>query len=152
MSDNLFGDVDASEIPDDPFYVAPDTYLCVLSEASIVQPNDETKPKGLALKWVIEDEDSDYVGQNITDWHSVYTSQYLSDYDVPETTVRRSRSNMKKRLLEIGVSEEDLNTIHENLDDLVGISAYVTTKETKDKNDPDKVWVNISKVELVDAD
>lgn len=147
---SLFGDVDAADVPDDPFYVAPDTYLCVLSEASIVQPNDDTKAPGLALKWVIEDEDSDYVGQNISDWHNIYSAEFISDHDVSEAQVRRSRSNMKKRLLDIGVAEEDLNTIHENLDELVGITAYVTTKETKDKNDPDKVWVNITKVELVD--
>lgn len=144
---NLFGDVDAADVPDDPFYVAPDTYLCVLSEAAIV--DTQTGGKGLSLKWVIEDEDSDYVGQNISDWHNIYWDEYISDHDVSEAQVRRSRSNMKKRLLDIGVAEEDLNNIHENLDDLVGITAYITTVETPDKNDPDKKWVNIRKVELV---
>ena len=147
MTENLFGGVDAAEVPDDPFYVAPDTYLCILSEASIVET--QAGGKGLSLKWVIEDEDSDYVGQNISDWHNIYWDEYISDHDVSEAQVRRSRSNMKKRLLDIGVAEEDLNEIHNNLDDLVGITAYVTTVETPDKNDPDKKWVNIRKVELV---
>ncbi len=147
---NLFGGQDASEIPDDPFYVAPDTYQCILSEASIV--DTQTGGKGLSLKWVIEDEDSDFVGNNISDWHNIYWDEYLSDHDVSEANVRRSRSNMKKRLLDLGVSEEDMETIHENLDDLVGITAYITTVETKDKNDPDKTWVNIRKVEVIGAD
>lgn len=144
----LFGDVDAADVPDDPFYVAPDTYLCILAEASVV--DTQTGGQGLSLKWVIEDEESDYVGNNISDWHNIYSAEYLAEHEVSEANVRRSRSNMKKRLLEIGVSEDEMDTIHENLDELVGRTAYVTTVATKDKNDPDKTWVNIRKVELVD--
>lgn len=144
----LFGDVDAADVPNDPFYVAPDTYLCVLAEATL--QDTQAGGQGLSLKWVIEDEDSDYYGNNISDWHNVYSAEFLAEHDVSDANVRRSRSNMKKRLLDLGVTEDEMDTIHENLDTLVGKTAYITTVETPDKNDPDKKWVNIRKVELVD--
>lgn len=144
---SLFGDLDASEVSDDPFYVAPDTYLCILSEAAIV--DTKTGGKGLSLKWVIEDEDSDYVGNNISDWHNIYSAEDEQSGEIPIANIKRSRANMKKRLIDLGLSEDEMNTIHENLDDLVGITAYVTTVETPDKNDPDKKWVNIRKVEKI---
>lgn len=144
----LFGDVDASEVPDDPFFVPADTYLCILAEATI--QDTKTGGQGLSLKWVIEDEDSDYVGNNISDWHNIYSAEFLAENEISEANVRRSRSNMKKRLLELGVTEDEMNEIHENLDTLVGKTAHITTVETPDKQDPDKVWVNIRKVELVD--
>lgn len=147
MTNGLFGDLDASEVSDDPFYVAPDTYLCVLTEAKIVDtPNSKHANEGLSLRWTIEDEDSDYYGNSINDWFNLYRD---GEYEIT-ANVKRTMANLKKRLLTLGLTDQQMNEIADNLDDLVGISAYVTTKESPDKNDPDKKWINVVKVEKVD--
>ena len=45
----LFGDRDAEEISDNPFYVAPDTYFCILVETNRVQKK-KSDGEGLSLE------------------------------------------------------------------------------------------------------
>lgn len=142
----LFGDKDAAEIPDNPFYVAPDTYMCVLAEVNRVEKNDGTG-EGLSFKWVIEDEDSDYNGNNVQEWKNIYPN-VTEDEITPD--IRKDNSRLKQRLSQIGVPESAMDELLDNLDDLVGIRAYVTVKEVADKKDPSKKYTNIVKVALDD--
>lgn len=151
----LFGELDANEVSDNPFYVAPDIYRCVLTEATRNEKKnpkeDDLSKEGLAFKWVIDDDESDYDGNNISDWHNIYPD--ITE-DQVTVQVRRDNARLKKRLTEMGLSADEMNEILEddNLSDLVGIEAYVEITETPDKNDPDKVWSNIKSVKRVDAD
>lgn len=142
----LFGDVDAADIPDNPYYVAPGTYNCVLSEAKKVDKKDGSG-SGLAFKWVIQDEDSEYNGSQIQDWKDIFP-----DLTADEITqnVRRKISFLKQRLTEMGLSPEEQNELLEpgNLEDLVGLEAYVEVVEVPDKNDPDIKYSNVKKVSL----
>jgi hypothetical protein len=142
----LFGEVDAAEVPDNPFYVAPGTYPCVLTEAKVVPKKDGTG-QGLAFKWVIQDEDSEYNGQNIQDWNNIYP-EVTEDEVTPE--IRRDQARLKMRLTQMGLSTEQMNNLLEEggLDELIGMTADVTCKETPDKNDPDIKYTNITKVEV----
>jgi len=142
----LFGGIDASEIPDDPFYVAPDTYLCILVEAQTASSRDGSR-HGLTFKWKINDPDSEFNEMTISDWNTYYPN---GTDGVDATAVRRYLSNLKKRLLSMGVSEEDMSSPEflDNLDELLGLEAYVTVIETKDRNDPSKKYTNIKDIRL----
>lgn len=142
---SLFGDVDASEVPDDPFYVAPDTYDCILTEANLVEKKDQSG-HGLAFKWVIEDDDSEYHGNQIQDWKNVYPD-ITSDEITPN--IRKDMSRLKARLTEMGVAEEDMGGLLDNLDDLVGIRAFVTVTESRVvKDGEEKVYSNVKSVRI----
>jgi hypothetical protein len=140
----LFGELDASDIPENPFYVAPGTYSCVLSEAG-VQSKKDNSGEGLSFKWVIEDEDSEYVGMNVSDWFNIYRD-ITSEEVTPK--IKQDMSRMRQRLTQMGIPLEDQNDLLDNLDDLIGMKAYITVKESPDKNDPDKVYTNITNVSI----
>lgn len=140
----LFGEQDAAEVPDNPYYVAPDTYQCVLTEVNRVEKKDGSG-EGLAFKWVIEDEDSEYNGGQIQDWKNIYPN-VSADEVTPE--IRKDNSRLKQRLVELGLSEDEMNDLLNNLDSLVGIVAYVTVTETPDKKDPNKKYTNIKEVRV----
>lgn len=141
----LFGDLDANEVSDNPFYVAPDTYLAVLTEVKKVEKNEGGE--GLSFKWSIQDEDSEFYQQNVQDWKNIYP-------DVPsdELTANQKKDNarLKKLLQELGLTPDEMNVLldDDNLDRLVGIEANIEVVETRDKNDDSKVYTNIRKVSL----
>lgn len=142
---SLFGDVDASEVPDDPFYVAPDTYDCILTEANKVEKKDQSG-YGLAFKWVIEDEDSEYHGNQIQDWKNIYPD-ITSDEITPN--IRKDMSRLKARLTEMGVPESEMGSLLDNLDDLVGLRAFVTVTESRVvKDGEEKVYSNVKNVRI----
>lgn len=145
----LFGDLDANQVADDPFYVAPDKYKCILTEASLKEKTDQSG-FGLAFKWVITDEDSEYEGQNLSDWLNVWPDGV--DEEDMTAAIKQAMSRTKMRLIQMGLSSDQMNTLldeESNLDLLVGMEAYVDVVETPDKNDPDKKWTNIRKVERI---
>lgn len=143
----LFGEIDAADVPENPFWVAPDTYECVLSEATIVDKKDGSG-QGLSFKWVIENEDSEFNGQNISDWKNIYPD--LTSDEMTQK-IKADLSRLRQRLTEMGLTTEEMNDLDAStLDELVGMKAYVTVKETADKNDPDKVYTNVTKVALDD--
>lgn len=140
----LFGEVDAAEVPDNPFYVAPDTYRCILAELNRVEKKDGSG-EGLAFKWVIEDEDSEFNGNQIQDWKNIYPNT-SADELTPE--IRKDNSRLKQRLTELGLSEDEMNGLLDNLEEYVGLVAYVEVTETADKKDPSKKYTNVRKVTL----
>lgn len=141
----LFGEIDATEVPDDPFYVAPDTYQCVLTEAGRAVSKDGEK-HAIAFKWVIEDEDSDFYGQNISDWNNIFPG---ITSDEVTADIKKSMSRTKQRLTQMGFTPDEMNNMLDNeeiLTDKIGMVAYVEVFESKDKNDPDKRYTNIRSV------
>lgn len=146
----LFGDQDAAEVSDNPFYVAPDVYLSILTDLTLRTSKDGEK-KGLSFQWTIEEEDNEFNGQTISEWVNVY----LSDDDAPDATaLRRDRARMKSRLAAVGFSNEQMNELvdedgifNEDLaKEFIGTVRYVQVTETPDKNDPDKKYTNITKI------
>lgn len=140
----LFGELDATQVEENPFYVAPDTYKCVLTEANKVEKKDGSG-YGLSFKWVIEDEDSDFYGNSISDWKDIFPG-ITADQITPE--VKRKFSFLKQRLTEMGLSPSEMNNLLEddNLSQLIGMVAFVEVTETIDKNDPDRKYTNVRKV------
>lgn len=144
----LFGDVDAAEVPNDPFYVAPDTYYCKLVEANKVEKKEEKGGGyGLAFKWQIDEPDSPYNGNHIQDWKNIYPDVSASEMTAD---IRKDNSRLKGRLLQMGVPESEMNDLLDNLDSLIGLEAYVTVVESTDKHDPEKKYTNINKIRVED--
>lgn len=146
----LFGELDANEVSDNPFYVAPDVYNCVLTEANRVEKKSGDG-EGLSFKWVIEDEDSDYVGNSLSDWHNIYPDATEDDV-TPQ--MRKDNARLKKRLKEMGLTPDEMNEIleDEHLDDLVGMQGLVEVSESADKKEPEKIYTNVKSVKRTDLE
>ena len=141
---NLFGDIDVNEIPEDPFHVDDGTYLSVLTEVKAVQRNSDGQ-HGLAFKFSITEEDSEFEGNTLNAWKNFYPDLTEDDF-TPE--VKKDLSRLKGFLLSLGVPEEDLNEFAENTDQYIGTEYYVTVKNTVDSKDPSKKYRNITSVRL----
>ena len=140
----LFGDIDVSEVPNDPFWVDDGTYLAVLSELKDVTTNDGRH--GLAMKWVIQDEDSEFHGNNVQDWKNTYP-ELTEDDLTPE--IRQDLSRLRQRLEQFGVTEEDMQGWDaEVAASYVGTEAYITVKNTTNQDDPSKKYRNVTFVRL----
>lgn len=146
----LFGELDAAEVSDNPFYVAPDVYQCILAEANRVQKKDGSG-EGISFKWVIEDEESDYFGSNVSDWLNIYPEVTGDDVTAK---IKQSNARLKSRLQEMGLSAIEMDVLldDDNLEMLVGMAAHVTVSESHDKNEPDKVYTNVRKVEIFEVE
>lgn len=146
----LFGDVDVSDVPEDPFHVDDGTYLSVLSEIATKQPKDEAKNPGLAMKWTIIEDDSEFVGQNLNDWKVTYPNLTQDDL-TPD--IKKDLARLKQRLSQIGVTEEDMdNWDNEVAQSYVGTEAYVTVKNSVNADDPSKKYLNVTFVRLPEGD
>jgi len=143
----LFGDQDASEISDNPFYVAPDDYNCILSEAERIEKKDGSG-EGIAFKWVVTDDDSDYEGSSISDWLNIHASDSNFDGNDTAAKIRQDNARLKKRLTEMGLTLQQQNDLldDDNLVDLIGMTAVISVTESKNKNDPEITYTNVGKV------
>lgn len=140
----LFGNVDVAEVPDDPFYVADGTRLSLLTELKSVETADGKH--GLAFKWVIQEEDDEYNGSQIQEWKTTYPDLEEDDL-TPE--IKKDLSRLKQRLLQIGVTEEDMDNWNDEIaQTYIGTEAYVTVKNTVDQDDPNKKFCNVRYVRL----
>lgn len=144
----LFGDVDATDIPDDPFHIDDGTYFAVLTEIKQVS-NEEKGTNGLSFNWTIQDEDSEFDGNRAQDWKNIYPNLTAEDV-TPE--IKADLARLKQRLTQIGVPEEDLNEFLDNKEDYIGTEAYITIKNWQSQDDPSKKGRNISFVRLPAAD
>jgi hypothetical protein len=145
---NIFGDIDVSEIPDDPFWVDDGTYLAVLGEIKVVE-NEEKDTHGLSFNWTITEDDSEFEGSRVQDWKTTYPN--LVPEDVTKE-IKADLSRLKNRLSQIGVPEEDMNDPDLDLNDYVGTEAYITVKNTTNQDDPSKKYRNVTWVRLPEGD
>lgn len=140
----LFGDVDATQVADNPFYVGPGTYEAVLSEATLWVDEEGVKSPAIFFSWTIDD-DSEYTGNSVSDRLAVFPD-ITEDEITPQ--IRKQFSFTKSRLKQMGLTEDQMNVLldDENLEDLVGMEATIQVKTSKDKEDDQKVYSNVTKV------
>ncbi len=145
----LFGNVDVNEVPDDPFWVDNGTYLAVLTEVKVVD-NEEKDVHGLAFKWIITEDDSEFDGNQVQDWKNIYPN--LNEEDVTKE-IKADLSRLKNRLTQIGVTEEEMASDElDYLQEYVSTEAYITVKNTTNQDDPSKKYRNITFVRLPEGD
>jgi hypothetical protein len=141
MSPNLFGEVDADDIPEDPFYISPGTYNAIVTDATFVVRKDGTG-HGLSIKYQIDDPDSEYDGNTVQEWKNIYPELAPEDM-TPE--IKRHLSFVKQRLGQLGVPSGEMNAILDNLDSLVGIKCVINVTETT-AQDGSRTYTNVRNV------
>jgi hypothetical protein len=145
---SLFGDIDASEVPDDPFHIDDGTYLCTLTEIN-EKHNEEKGTHGLSFNWTVTDEESEFNDSRVQDWKNIYPNLTADDL-TPE--IKQDLSRLKQRLAQIGVPEEEMGSFLENKDDYVGTEAYLTIRNWQSQDDPSKKGRNVTFVRLPEVE
>lgn len=151
----LFGDNDAAEVNDNPFYVEAGVYDCVLSGIDF-KHNEEKDTYGLLYKWSIETE-GDYEGQTITEFIGFYPTKEHREA-VEAWQLRSNEAKQKSRLAAIGLSNEQMNNLIDDeltIDDSI-VEEYLGTvrtlelieKKGKGENE-DKTYTNIKSVSVL---
>ena len=153
----LFGSLDVNEIPEDPFWVDNGKYFAVLQSWKKAD-NEEKNTHGLVMRWQIQEPDSDFDGSFVDDWKTTYpglTEEQLEDMEQEtKNNCKKDLSRLRQRLTQVGVSVEDMedDNFGDEGDELsaqyVGTEAYITVRNTPDKNVPSRNYRNITFVEL----
>jgi hypothetical protein len=148
---SIFGNIaqDIADVPDDPFYIKPNTYWALCTESFMKQgeqPDKETGhfPVQLIITWTIDEPDNDYHHKNKTEYFDLYPHRESWEDYTPE---EKQRTIWLKRRMSraFDLSESELATI--NCKDLIGKGAYVTFRESEGKKNTaneGKKFINIS--------
>lgn len=146
----LFGKLDVDQVPDDPFAVGEGTYSGIVSSAQTRQ-TQEGVDKFIVNYEVQEPEDSEYVGNNASEWFTYYpdlTESDLAEMDPRDRQqVNRDMASLKRRLKHLGLDDEQLDLEAEEIAELItGVAVDFAVGAKPDKNDPDKIYYNIKYV------
>lgn len=146
---SIFGDLDVTGVDDDPFSVKNGTYRARCVDVSMKDRDDNTK--SFSFKYKIEDEDAGiYNGRQV---QAFFIMPDLNQYPAGTKVADMSEDDQKAVLriryhirMGFDVPEAELNKFDPKQDG-VGRIVYVTVKTNPDKEDPDKKYVNITKIE-----
>lgn len=121
---SLFGDMDVANISDDPFEVAPNTYWCICTESfvKVKEGDDGEDITNLVVKWQIDDPESEYHHNTLTEWYRLFPGKKLEDLDPEE---KKKMKFLKRRLRRgFDLSEEEMQKLRPS--QLIGEGAFVT--------------------------
>lgn len=99
----IFGDLDAKEIPDNPYFVKQGEYTAIISGAAFQKSENKGRDQHqLVISYKIADEDSKFYGQEVRDWFNIFpemTEDLLDTLPPKERrTVMAANSAVKRRL------------------------------------------------------
>lgn len=125
---SLFGNLDATEVNDDPFYIEPNTYKAICTDAVVKEAN--TGDMALILKWQIDEPDSDYYEKTLTDYFTLVPQDAAwEDLDGKQ---KDKVKFLKRRLRRaFGISEGAINEVKPS--DLIGAVAFLQIVEGQGK-------------------
>lgn len=133
---SIFGNLDTSNIPDDPFLIPPNTYWCIVTESTMVEKDDGNVQ--FTIKWTIDDPSSDYHGKNLSEFYTIYPGTSWDDLTGRQ---KESYTWLKRRLRRgFDLSESAIETVSPS--DLVGKSAFVTSKRSEGTGENTGKWYN----------
>jgi hypothetical protein len=146
---SIFGDLDVTGVDDDPFSVKDGTYRARCVDVSVKDRDDNTK--SYSFKYKIEDDSAGiYNGRQV---QAFFLMPDLNAYSAGTKIVDMSEDDQQKVLRirhhirnAFDVPETELNSFDPKQDGVSSI-VYVTVKTNSDKEDPDKKYVNITKIE-----
>lgn len=126
---SIFGDLDLSSVPDDPWFTAAGTYWAFCTDA-LMKENDSGQLQ-LIFSWTIDEPDNDYHGNTLKEYYSLFPGKKWEDYTPDEKKVTKF---LKRRLRRgFDLSEEQINTVSPS--DLQGNGAFITVKANEGKGD-----------------
>jgi len=134
---NLFGMADATQVSDNPWEIAPNTYFCTCVDATIKEKEDGNY--SLRIQWQINEPDSEYHENKVSQYHTVIIDKLYSEMSAKEKkSMKYYKLNLRNAF---DLSEEDMMTF--TAQDLLGRKAYITTEiNSVDGTD----YTNVSKV------
>lgn len=146
---SIFGDLDVTGVDDDPFSVKDGTYRARCTDVSSKDRDDNSKT--YSFKYKIEDEDAGiYNGRQV---QAFFGMPDLASYPAGTRITDMSEDDQQKVLRirhhirnAFDVPEAELSGFDPKKDGVSRI-VYVTVKTNPDKEDPDKKYVNITKIE-----
>lgn len=123
MTDSLFGNMDISNISDNPFEVAANTYWSNCTESYVKEhEKDGETVTNLIIKWMIDEPDNEYHGNTLTEFYKVFPGKDWNELDAAE---KKSLKFLKRRLRRgFDLSEEEIAALKPST--LVGNGAFVT--------------------------
>lgn len=136
---SIFGDLDVTDLPDDPFYTAPNTYKCVCVEAKIVEKDGK---RAFTISWQIDEPESEFNKNRISEYYQL-PDPGITDLNELDSDQRRSLKFLKARLIKgFDFTNEEANAA--NPSECIGKTAYVTTVVKDDtKGGTDKKFTNV---------
>lgn len=147
MSDEefgLFGDMDISDIPDDPWFVGAGWYKATVTTSERRKKKDDS---GWAwvINYTIDEPDSEYHGFNKSDWFNLYLTggRTLKDLDKDE---KAATIRMKVRIMEaFDRTEAEAGSFKPA--DAMGEDVYIQVVERAGKGEHEgKTFSNLQKV------
>ncbi len=152
FDESIFGDIDLKNASEDPFYKENDTYLCQITEAPITASAKGNR--GLNIKYTIQK--GDHEGEPIRDYLAIpkkwevkgYPTESDLDSDTNydkdlEKRSKRSVGFLKKRLLEFGFANEELDSIQP--EDILAVGLlWVTLRHRKSDNQEQVAGVKLA--------
>jgi len=139
MSEEAFDNLDGV-VPD---ALQDDTYLCAITEASIVTSKKDGR-RWFILKWEVEKPEA-YAGWDLSDVYRVAdAAEYEKADGKGKAEIRQAKTKRNARLMQLGVPRDQLNEVAKHLDNLAGIKAWlsVTVRAKKDPTQGHNIWIN----------
>lgn len=141
---SIFGNLDPNkmeEIPDDPFWIKPDTYWAICTDC--VQKTSEDGSVQCVITWQIDEPDNEFHGSKKEEYYPLYP-QY-TDWDQYSPDEKKATKWFFRRLRRgFDLSEREVLTV--NFSELIGKGAYITLVERMGKEgtkNANKKFVNI---------
>jgi hypothetical protein len=140
---SIFGNLDTTQVDDNPFYVKPATYWAVCTDAVVKQSEDGATQ--LVINWSIDEPDNEYHGKNQQEYYGLFPERggIWENYTPDEKTATKW---LKRRLRRgFDLSESEVDSVDCSM--LIGKGAYLTLKESKGKEgtkNAGKTFVNIA--------
>jgi len=147
---SIFGDLDTTQVNDDPFFVKPDTYFAVCTDAEVKvselpSSNEGNHVTQLVITWNINEPDNEFHGKKQIEYFSLFPErQGVWENYTPE---EKTATKWLKRRLRRGfdLSESEMDSV--NPSDLQGREAFITLKATQGKEgtkNAGRTFINIA--------
>jgi hypothetical protein len=112
--------------------IANGVYPATITDSKIMNPKNDTSKNLWQITYTLDPEVETYHGRTVSEF-----------YDLNPELPSERRVWLKRRLLSIGVNDEQAATLEPA--DIIGTEVSVTVRN---KNTNDKTYVNVTKVEL----
>lgn len=125
---SLFGKLDIEHVNDDPFFIEPNTYHAICTDATVKE--SDTGDHALIIKWQIDEPGSDYHEKTLTDYFTLVDPDL--EWEELDATQKDKVKFLKRRLRRaFGVKEADLNEVKPS--ELISREAMIEVVEGKGK-------------------
>lgn len=137
-----FSELDWESVPEDPFDIPEGSYVCFVKSADFKVTRDGTK-RGLAINYAIE-QPEEFSGLNISEWKNF---PQITDPRNITPDEQRALTWLKQRLRSLDIPNDRIATFTPA--DVIGLRVLVGVVKTQDRNDPDRQYTNVRRVEVV---